>query len=111
MMCPRPAATTTSLPSPDRARALTRRMADYFGLSYPHEFTSAVLLLIALLLLRVVTIAHYRFGSDERQHLHVVWGWARGVVQYPHLADYRLPFFQILSAPLSELQADWAQTI
>src|SRR6266566_1992026 len=106
MMSRRPAATTTSLPSPDRARALTRRMADYFGLSYPHEFTSAVLLLIALILLRVVTIAHYRFGSDEPQHLHVVWGWARGFVQYRDLADNHMPLFQILCAPIYKLIGD-----
>src|SRR6266480_979865 len=81
MMFRRPAATTTALALPGRGRALTRRMADYFGLSYPHEFTSAASLLIALILLRVITIMHYRFGSDEPQHLHVVWGWARGVAQ------------------------------
>jgi len=81
-------------------------MADYFGLSYPHEFTSAVLLLIALILLRVVTIAHYRFGSDEPQHLHVVWGWARGFVQYRDLADNHMPLFQILCAPIYKLIGD-----
>jgi len=36
----RPAATTTPLASSGRGRALTRRMADYFGLSYPHEIHS-----------------------------------------------------------------------
>ena len=41
-------------------------MADYFGLSYPHEFTSAASLLIALILPRVVTIAHYRFAAMSR---------------------------------------------
>jgi hypothetical protein len=81
-------------------------MADYFGLSYPHEFTSAASLLIALILLRVITIAHYRFGSDEPQHLHVVWGWARGFVQYRDLADNHMPLFQILCAPIYKLIGD-----
>jgi len=40
MMSWRPAATTTPLASSGRGRALTRRMADYFGLSYPHEIHS-----------------------------------------------------------------------
>src|SRR5438046_8528878 len=71
----RPAATTTTLASPKRGRALTRRIADCFGLSYPHEFASAVSLLIALILLRVITVMHYKFGADEPQHLHVIWGW------------------------------------
>jgi len=94
------------LASPGRGRALTRRIADYFGLSYPYEFTSAALLLIALILLRGITIMHYRFGSDEPQHLHVVWGWARGFVQYRDLADNHMPLFQILCAPIYNLIGD-----
>jgi hypothetical protein len=94
------------LTSPSRGRALTRRIADYFGLSYPYEFTFAALLLIALILLRGITIMHYRFGSDEPQHLHVVWGWARGFVQYRDLADNHMPLFQILCAPIYNLIGD-----
>src|SRR6266481_4725899 len=106
MISGRPAATTTELALPGRGRALTRRMADYFGFSYPYEFTSAALLLIALIFLRVITIMHYRFGSDEPQHLHVVWGWARGFVQYRDLADNHMPLFQILCAPIYNLIGD-----
>jgi 4-amino-4-deoxy-L-arabinose transferase-like glycosyltransferase len=80
-------------------------MADYFGLSYPHEFISAALLLIGLILLRAITIAHYKFG-DESQHLHVVWGWARGFVQYRDLADNHMPLFHILWAPIYRLIGD-----
>ena len=87
-------------------RALARRLADYFGLSYPYEFTSAALLLIALILLRGITIMHYRFGGDEPQHLHVVWGWARGFVQYRDLADNHMPLFHILCAPIYKLIGD-----
>ena len=106
MMFRRRAATTTALASPGRGRALTRRMADYFGLSYPHEFISAALLLIGLILLRAITIAHYKFAIDESQHLHVVWGWARGFVQYRDLADNHMPLFQILCAPIYKLIGD-----
>ena len=87
-------------------RALARRLADYFGLAYPYEFTSAALLLIALILLRGITTMHYRFGSDEPQHLHVVWGWARGFVQYRDLADNHMPLFHILCAPIYRLIGD-----
>jgi len=87
-------------------RPLARRLADYFVLSYPYEFTSAALLLIALILLRGITIMHYRFGSDEPQHLHVVWGWARGFVQYRDLADNHMPLFHILCAPIYKLIGD-----
>ena len=89
-----------------RGRGLTRRMADYFGLSYPHEFTSATLLVIALILLRVITVTHYKFVADESQHLHVIWGWARGFVQYRDLADNHMPLFQILCAPIYKLIGD-----
>src|SRR5205807_1435061 len=102
----RPAATTTTPASSSRGRALTRRIADYFGLSYPHEFTSAASLLTALIFLRAVTIAHYKFALDESQHLHVVWGWARGFVQYRDLADNHMPLFQILCAPIYKLIGD-----
>jgi hypothetical protein len=88
------------------ARALARRLADYFGLSDPYEFTSAALLLIGLILLRGITIMHYRFGGDEPQHLHVVWGWARGFVQYRDLADNHMPLFHIVCAPIYQLIGD-----
>src|SRR4030095_16682990 len=108
MMSRRPAATTTALASRCRGRALMRRMADYFGLSYPHEFTSAASLLIALILLRAITITHYKFGTDEPQHLHVIWGWARGFVQYRDVADNHMPLFHITFAPIFGLIGDRA---
>ena len=84
----------------------TRRIADYFGLSYPQEFVSAASLFIALIVFRGITITHYNFGRDEAQHLHVVWGWARGFVQYRDLADNHMPLFQILCAPIYKLIGD-----
>src|SRR5437870_1140985 len=113
----RPAATTTTFALPTQSRALTRRIADYFGLCYPHEFTSAVCLFIALILLRVITVMCYKFGADEPQHLHVIWGWARGFVQYRDLADNHMPLFQLLFAPIYKLIGDrgtilyWMRTI
>src|SRR6476659_11017482 len=105
-MSRRPAATTTTPASSSRWRALTRRIADYFGLSYPQEFTSAASLFIALIVFRIITVTHYNFGIDESQHLHVVWGWARGFVQYRDLADNHMPLFQILCAPIYKLIGD-----
>ena len=92
--------------SPSRGRVFTRRIADYFGLSYPQEFTSAASLFIALIFFRGITVTHYNFGRDEAQHLHVVWGWARGFVQYRDLADNHMPLFQILCAPIYNLIGD-----
>src|SRR5947207_15150569 len=97
-MSSRPATTSTALASTTERRTLTRRLAGHFGSSYPHEFTSAALLLIGLIFLRVITVAHYKFGADEPHHLHVIWGWARGFVQYRDLAAHHMPLRQFLSA-------------
>ncbi len=108
MIAQKPAVIATASASPNRGGAFARRIADRFGLSYPREFASAASLLIALILVRAVTIMHYRFGSDEPQHLHVVWGWARGFVQYRDLADNHMPLFHILCAPIYKLLGDRA---
>src|SRR5438034_7799769 len=50
--------------------------------------------------LRAVAFFHYRFDSDEPQHLHVAWGWTAGLVQYRDLFDNHAPLFHIVSAPL-----------
>lgn len=52
------------------------------------------------LALRAVAYFRYRFDSDEPQHLHVVWGWTAGLVQYRDLFDNHAPLFHFLSAPL-----------
>ena len=96
----------TTLGSRSQGRALTRRIADYFGLSYPHEFISAASLFIGLIVLRVITVTYFKFGADEPQHLHVIWGWARGFVQYRDLADNHMPLFQLLFAPIYKLIGD-----
>ena len=52
------------------------------------------------LILRVLAYSRYRFDSDEQQHLHVVWGWTAGLVQYRDLFDNHTPLFHIVMAPL-----------
>ena len=52
------------------------------------------------LALRSVAFFHYRFDSDEPQHLHVAWGWTAGLVQYRDTFDNHAPLFHIASAPL-----------
>ena len=61
------------------------------------------LLLLTLLLvvvLRCLFIRALRVGSDEWQHLHVVWGWTAGFVQYRDYFDNHTPIFHLLYAPL-----------
>jgi Dolichyl-phosphate-mannose-protein mannosyltransferase len=52
------------------------------------------------LVLRFAALLRYRFDSDEQQHLHVVWGWTAGLVQYRDYFDNHAPLFHILTAPV-----------
>jgi hypothetical protein len=61
------------------------------------------LLAIVSLALRAVAFLHYRFDSDEPQHLHVAWGWTAGLVQYRDLFDNHAPLFHMATAPLLRL--------
>jgi len=52
------------------------------------------------LAMRAVAFFHYRFDSDEPQHLHVVWGWTAGLLQYRDVFDNHAPLFHMAMAPL-----------
>ncbi len=52
------------------------------------------------LAMRAVAFFHYRFDSDEPQHLHVAWGWTAGLLQYRDLFDNHAPLFHMAMAPL-----------
>jgi len=56
--------------------------------------------------LRFLAYFRYRFDSDEPQHLHVAWGWTKGLVQYRDLFDNHAPLFHMLSAPLLRLAGE-----
>jgi hypothetical protein len=68
--------------------------------------TAAALALLAAA--RVVYAFVYRVDSDEPQHLHVVWGWAHGLLQYKQVFDNHSPLFQMLCAPLFRLIGEHA---
>src|SRR5207245_1845614 len=91
--------------------SLARRGATYFEMSGPSEFIAAAVLFALMIVIRVVNILHYRFDSDEPQHLHVIWGWARGFVQYRDLFDNHMPLFQIIFAPVYGLIGDRAMVL
>ena len=88
--------------------SLARRGADYFEMSGPGEFIAATVLFALMIVIRFVNILHHRFDSDEPQHLHVIWGWARGLVQYRDLFDNHMPLFHIAFAPIFGLIGDRA---
>ncbi|MDP9191600.1 MAG: hypothetical protein M3P06_07840 [Acidobacteriota bacterium] len=68
-------------------------------------------LLAAVSLLRIVCVFRYRIDSDEPQHLHVIWGWTRGFVQYRDIFDNHVPLFHILAAPIFGLLPESASIL
>jgi hypothetical protein len=91
--------------------SFSRRGAAYFGMSGPAECAAAVSLFVIMIALRIVNIIGYRFDADESQHLHVIWGWAHGLVQYRDLFDNHMPLFQIMLAPIFGLIGDRANDL
>jgi hypothetical protein len=96
--------------SPQRT-SLVQRSAAYFEMSGPGEFIVAAVLFAMMIVIRVVNITRYAFDSDESQHLHVIWGWARGFVQYRDLFDNHMPLFHLLFAPIFGLIGDRATVL
>ncbi len=60
------------------------------------------------LLLKLWAVYHYRFDSDESQHLHVAWAWTHGLVQYRDAFDNHMPLFHLLTAPVLALLGEHA---
>ena len=75
------------------------------------EGVAACALLLLALALRIAFVFRYRFDSDETQHLHIVWGWAHGLLQYRDLFDNHAPLFHLLYAPVYALFGDSPDTL
>jgi hypothetical protein len=88
--------------------SLAQRGATYFEMSGPVEFIVAAVLFALMIIIRVAHITRYAFDSDESQHLHVIWAWAHGFVQYRDLFDNHMPLFHLLFAPIFGLLGDRA---
>jgi len=77
----------------------------------PVELMAAVSLLALMIVLKFVNVTRYRFDSDEPQHMHVIWAWARGFVQYRDVFDNHMPLFHIMFAPIFGLIGDRASIL
>jgi len=75
------------------------------------ERTIALGLLAFAVVLRIPYVFHYRFNPDEPQHLHVVWGWTRGLLQYRDTFDNHTPLFHLAMAPFLALFGEHARTL
>src|ERR1043166_3618871 len=92
--------TSTGRPVSSCHRSLAERCAEYFGMSGPAEFVTAASLFALMIVIKLANMTHYRFDSDESQHTHVIWAWARGFVQYRDVFDNHMPLFQIMFTPI-----------
>jgi hypothetical protein len=72
------------------------------------EFVAAASFFALMIALKLANMTHYRFDSDESQHMHVIWAWARGFVQYRDVFDNHMPLFQIIFAPIFGVIGDRA---
>jgi len=99
---------STSRPAFSQSRSLAQRSADYFNMSGSAEAVVAAILFALMVVLKLANITSYRFDSDESQHMHVIWAWARGFVQYRDVFDNHMPLFQIMFTPIFGLIGDRA---
>jgi hypothetical protein len=93
---------TLAQPIPTRTQriSLARHAAAYFEMSGPGEVIAAAVLFALMIIIRVINITRYAFDSDEPQHLHVIWSWAHGFVQYRDVFDNHMPLFHIMFVPI-----------
>jgi hypothetical protein len=59
-----------------------------------------------VLAMRAWLVFAHRIDSDEPQHLHVAWGWTRGLVQYRDVFDNHLPLLHLMFAPVMALMPE-----
>jgi len=91
-------------------RYFIRVAQDYFEISRS-EVVAVALLVAILAATDAAGLLHHRFDSDEPQHLHVIWGWTHGLVQYRDLFDNHMPLFHLLFAPVLAAIGDRATVL
>jgi hypothetical protein len=84
------------------------RLQDYFGLASRSEVWIAAGLLCLGTFFKFWNVFLFRFNSDEPQHLHVIWAWTHGLVQYRDVFDNHMPLFHLFCAPILGLLGEHA---
>jgi hypothetical protein len=109
-MTPSSASSTSTLAVTQRV-SLARRASDYFGMSGRAEVIAAAVLFAFLVVFCVLQVMHQKFDSDEPYHLHIIWGWAHGFVQYRDIFDNHMPLFHIMFVPIFALIGERADIL
>ena len=81
----------------------SERCAHRFGLSGPFEFWLFASFFSCLVVFCLANVLRQKIDSDEPQHLHVIWEWTRGLVQYRDVFDNHMPLVHIAFAPIAAL--------
>ncbi|MDQ6809899.1 MAG: glycosyltransferase family 39 protein [Verrucomicrobiota bacterium] len=93
------------------AHRLLAQASLYFAMPNRAELVAAILLFLLMVLFKAVNATRYFFNTDESQHLHVVWGWANGFIQYRDVCDNHMPLFQLVFAPIYKLIGERADIL
>ena len=64
-----------------------------------YETILATGLFALIFVLHWLYLNHFRWDSDEPQHLHLVWAWASGLLPYRDVFDNHSPLFHWLCSP------------
>src|SRR5205809_1791686 len=99
------------MPSQSPVNPSVSRLQDYFGLASRSEVWIAAGLLCLGTFFKFWNVFLFRFNSDEPQHLHVVWAWTHGLVQYRDVFDNHMPLFHLLFAPLLRIVGERADAL
>ncbi len=101
-----------SQPTTDEAVVSPDRRTPSVSPFTPIGWCSGAVIFAVMLVLRVIYANHFRFDTDEPQHLHVVWGWANGYLQYRDIFDNHGPdSFHLLCVPLFRVLGERADIL
>jgi hypothetical protein len=96
------------MPSQSPVNPSVSRLQDYFGLASRSQVWIPAGLLCLGTFFKFWNVFLFRFNSDEPQHLHVVWAWTHGLVQYRDVFDNHMPLFHLMCAPILGLMGEHA---
>ncbi len=71
----------------------------------------AILLIVLGTAVRCLYTLRHQVNQDEPQHLHVAWGWVRGLLIYRDIFDNHSPLFSALCAPFLALAGPRADIV
>jgi hypothetical protein len=91
-----------------RIDSFSERAAKYFALAGPIELFAVTTFWALIIVLNILSVLHQRFNTDEPAHLHIMWAWTQGQIQYRDVFSNNMPLFHLLFAPIVALLGERA---